>query len=395
MANRRVSVVRYCKTENGWRRYAVAMGRNGRIRPDFVIINGEQRGPYPEGHYDLRMYEGSKVLYKNVGEDPTDALSARDREIHLLIARDSARSAGVQLVEETDARIKLRKRQANFLTRQTDRGHSRAAETAKQAIDDFLQITGHTYADEVTEDSILLFYRSLRQRGNADRTIYNKHVSLFGFLKWLNIDTKQLAEKPPSYTERAVVVYDSADLQTLFAICNPYQRLVFEVLLKTGLRMQEAMYLTWPNIDFRGRKLYVLERMTINKTIKDRGERSVPCPTDLIERLQEWRKSYPNSRYILGTNKDTPNWKIREMLKRLVRKAGLNCQDCDGCCGEAEECRLWNVKKFRATYTTRLIQEGVDLRTVMQYTGHKDLATVMKYLAAANNLHERINSIAW
>src|ERR1700677_3917070 len=129
MANRKVCLTRYCKTENGWRRYVVAMGRNGRIRPHFVIINGEQRGPYPEGHYDLRMYEGRKVRYKNVGKDPTDALSARDREIHLLAARDSAKSAGIQLVEDTDARINLRKRQAKFLTRQTDRGHSRAAET--------------------------------------------------------------------------------------------------------------------------------------------------------------------------------------------------------------------------------------------------------------------------
>jgi integrase len=388
--------MRYCKTENGWRRYRVAMGRNGRVRPDFVLIKGEQRGPYPEGHYALRTYAGSKVHYKNVGKDVTDALAARDRETHLLVARDSAKSADVQLVEETTGdRINLSKKETKFLTRQQDRGHERAAETAKQAIDDFLQITGHAYVDEITEDSILLFYRMLRLRGNADRTIYNKHISLFGFFKWLEIDTKKLAERPPSFTERVVVVYHSADLKTLFAICDPYQQLVLEVLLKTGLRMQEVMYLAWSNIDFRERKLHVLERMSIRKSIKDRGERTVPVPTDLIERLQEWRKKRPNFRYVLGTMNDTPNWKLREMLKRLVRRAGLNCGDCDGCIGKAAECRLWNIKKFRATYTTRLLRDGNEPRTVMEYTGHKDLATVMKYWAAAHDLHERIDSIAW
>jgi integrase len=385
--------MRYCKTENGWGRYTAAIGRNGRVRPDYVIIKGAQRGPYPSGHYELRLYKGSKVHYKNVGKDPTEALSARYREMHLLVARDSAKSAGVQIVEEKDARVHLRKRAIQFLTRQQDRGHERAAETAKQAIDDFLQITGHVYSDEIKEDSILLFYRTLRLRGNADRTIYNKHVSLFGFLRWLDIDTKKLADRPPSFTERAVVVYHPADLRTLFTACDPYQRLIFEVLLKTGLRMQEAMHLTWPDIDFREKKLRVLERTTIQKRIKDRGERIVPCPTDLIERLQDWRLARPNFRYVLGTANDTPNWKIREMLKRLARKVGLNCGDCDGCSGNGNECRLWNVKKFRATYTTMLIRDGIDLRTVMEYTGHKDLATVMKYLAAANNLPERIDSI--
>ena len=35
MANRTVTLIRICKTEKGWRRYPVAFGKNGRIRPRY------------------------------------------------------------------------------------------------------------------------------------------------------------------------------------------------------------------------------------------------------------------------------------------------------------------------------------------------------------------------
>ena len=66
MPNRKVTLVRLCKTESGWRRYPAVIGRNGRVRPNFVVVDGRQR-EYPEGRYQLRMYEGSRMIYRDVG----------------------------------------------------------------------------------------------------------------------------------------------------------------------------------------------------------------------------------------------------------------------------------------------------------------------------------------
>lgn len=41
MANRTVTLIRICKTEKGWRRYPVAFGKNGRIRPGWVMVGEE------------------------------------------------------------------------------------------------------------------------------------------------------------------------------------------------------------------------------------------------------------------------------------------------------------------------------------------------------------------
>ena len=145
--------------------------------------------------------------------------------------------------------------------------------------------------------------------------------------------------------------------------------------------MQEAMFLEWHNFNFDRATLTLRERNAEGFEIKDRGERTLPVPVDLVERLKEWKKAH-KARLVLGTSNDTPNWKWLLMLKRLVRNANLNCGHCHTC-REKKECRRWYLHKFRATYSTNLLRAGIDARTVMQYTGHGDLETVLRYLAPA------------
>jgi integrase len=83
------------------------------------------------------------------------------------------------------------------------------------------------------------------------------------------------------------------------------------------------------------------------------------------------------------------------MLKRSARAAGLNCGRCAGC-RKTQECQWWTIKRFRSTYTTSLLRK-VDPITVMAWTGHKDLATVMLYAAAdkSDEAMDTVNAIDW
>jgi integrase len=399
MANKAVGLVRLCKTDSGWRRLPVVMGRNGKLRPGFALVKGSPVF-YPEGHYLLRTYQGTKTVYQNVGNNPTDALNAQHRATHLQLVKGSARAAGIKIVEDpVHSSSGLLKKRNEFIERHKDKGQTRASQTSQIAIDDFLEATLHTHADQINEASVLLFYRYLRKRGNQDRTIYNKHVSLFGWFKWLGLDVKKLADKPPAFTEKEVKTFDPEDLTTLFAACTRYQFVVFETLLKTGLRMQEAMHLEWTNVDFRRKTIRVRERFDSdghNVTIKDRAERTIPLSDDLATTLKAWKEERKGTRLVLGTANDTPNWKWLQTLKRVVRRAGLNCEHCKGC-KNTKECSQWILHQFRATYTTTLLRNGVDPRTVMSYTGHSDFATMMRYLKPAEDTRSqaKINSIQW
>src|ERR1035441_6821336 len=93
-----VSLMWYAKTESGWKRFPALTGRNGRIKKGYVLIDGTERS-YPDGHFELRFYEGRKTKYKNVGTDATEAINERDRIRNLGDARESAAAAGVTLNE--------------------------------------------------------------------------------------------------------------------------------------------------------------------------------------------------------------------------------------------------------------------------------------------------------
>jgi integrase len=186
----------------------------------------------------------------------------------------------------------------------------------------------------------------------------------------------------------------------LFDACNRYQKTVFETLLKTGLRMQEAMNLEWVNVDFRRMVIRVREQLDTDSgkdvRIKDRAERSVPLPDDLAKTLHAWKSERLQSRLVLGTANDTPNDKMLQMLKRIVKRAALNCGHCSGCRG-TQECSHWKIKTFRSTYCSQCLRAGVDPRTLMQWTGHEDLATLLKYLAASRDpdLQQKVSNIQW
>jgi hypothetical protein len=86
MSNQAVTLLLVGKTEKGWRRMPVAFGRNGKIRPQYALVDGVPVH-FPGSYYALRHFEGSKTTWTTVGENATDALAARDREQHLRQAK--------------------------------------------------------------------------------------------------------------------------------------------------------------------------------------------------------------------------------------------------------------------------------------------------------------------
>ena len=74
MANKTVALLRYAKIPGlGWRRGRAVVGKTGKIKPDYMLIgkgNDKQEINAPEGHYELRYFEGEQPRYKDVGTTP-------------------------------------------------------------------------------------------------------------------------------------------------------------------------------------------------------------------------------------------------------------------------------------------------------------------------------------
>ena len=77
-----------------------------------------------------------------------------------------------------------------------------------------------------------------------------------------------------------------------------------------------------------------------------------------------------------------PKLDFLDCLKAVTERAKL---------GEGD---FW-LHKFRATFATRCLCAGVDLRTVQQWLGHSDMESTMRYLKPSRSQHvrDKVNEI--
>ena len=79
------------------------------------------------------------------------------------------------------------------------------------------------------------------------------------------------------------------------------------------------------------------------------------------------------SEFVFPTRNGTPRkhrTQLLELCKAIAKRAKLNPDD-------------FFLHKFRATFATKHLQAGVDLRTVQLWLGHKDIESTMRYLKPA------------
>jgi integrase len=225
-------------------------------------------------------------------------------------------------------------------------------------------------------------------------------MNLRAFLLKLGVDIKVVAGKSPRFEKTMPEIYEPYELKAFFqSLESDYDKLLFDVLLMTGLREREAMHLDWADISFARSTLQVKSKPRYKHKIKDSEEREMPLTIDLMEQLRAYREQHPDGRLVfgkLGGTVDEPDGHLLRRLKSLVKRAGLNCGNCATCISN-EECGNWYLHKFRANYITTLLRNNTDLRSVMSLSGHSDLASVMRYLrpAATTALQDKVNAIVW
>lgn len=402
MANRKVTLYRHCKTENGWKRYPVVMSANGRVKPNAVRI-GETEAVYPEGRYELRCYVGTKTVWTPVVGNATEALAALTVANRKALAKIEAGDVGLHIEDSNPERASLKVLAKRFYEAAKDRGSLEAAEIYERTLDDFLLGCTKQYPDELKHDDVLRFHRRMRERGLSARTVANRHMNLRAFFLYLKFDkdkVKEIAGPKPKFEKTLPEIYEPAELKTFFkSLTDDYDKLLFDVLLQCGLREREAAHLEWTDISKSRHTLKVQSKPRWNHKVKDSEEREVPVSKELLDRLNAYHEKHKGHALIFGKNggvDDEPDGHLLRRLKALVRDAKLNCGSCKSCIGSSE-CEKWFLHKFRATYCTQLLRSGLDLRSVQHLMGHSDLASTMRYLRPAEGdiVQKRVNSIKW
>ena len=80
MANCKVALLRYVRIARGWRRFRVHAIRRGRGWDERISAR-EGAEILERGEFQLRWYRSGDAVYKGVGHDLQEALTARDNKI--------------------------------------------------------------------------------------------------------------------------------------------------------------------------------------------------------------------------------------------------------------------------------------------------------------------------
>ncbi len=252
------------------------------------------------------------------------------------------------------------------------------------------------YMDELTREDVLHLIDYSREQGHSARTTHNAWRTLRTFLRSQDLGHLIKRGDAPRYTKKAPAAYSVNDLHRLFSACSPDDRLLFEFFLGSGAREGEVTYAAWSDINFDAGLFTIRAKPDLGWTLKDREERSVPLPDQLLDRLKERRSQHMDQRFLFPTATGKPNGHYLRTFKTAALSAGLNCGLCVNkagqSCSSKPVCRHWHLHALRKTFAFLHHDSGVSARTLMSWLGHADLQTTLHYLAVADVRSKRTRS---
>ncbi|HEX3740236.1 MAG TPA: site-specific integrase [Terriglobales bacterium] len=359
----------------------VVLSANGRIKPNLVLVNGKPER-HPEGSYYLEWRDGSKRVRLSVGKDAQDAAARRLRKeaelnavIHgVTVAPDKSDSKHRPIGAAITAYLEE--------TKLTKKPKTLAAYTT--ALDYFQESCHKMYLEEIERHDMLKFSAFLRDDKNqAPRSCWNKFANVMSFLKANGVRGLLKKTDWPRFTEEEPEIYEESELSKLFSACDEEERLWFEFFVMTGMREQEVMFSYWSDVNLTASTVRVTHKPDRNWTPKAYKERELPIPAKLTKKLKAWRKkSAKGCNLIFPTTGYKPKLDFLDCLKAVAERAKLDKEN------------FW-LHKFRATFATRCLWAGVDLRTVQLWLGHSDMESTLRYLkpSRSDETRAKVNAI--
>jgi integrase/recombinase XerD len=252
------------------------------------------------------------------------------------------------------------------------------------ALSYFTESCPKLYLQDIERADLLKFCAFLRdKKKQAPRSVYNKFENVMTFLKANGIRGLVGKNDWPRYTEEEPEMYEPEELDKLFKACDAEERLWYEFFLMTGMREQEVMYTYWSDVNFAAATVRVSHKVDRGWTPKAYKEREIPIPAKLVKSLKVWKtKADKTCGLVFPTAGCNPKLDFLDCLKAVAERAKL------------DEDNFW-LHKFRATFATRCLWAGVDLRTVQQWLGHSDMESTMRYLkpSRSQQVREKVNEI--
>jgi integrase len=238
--------------------------------------------------------------------------------------------------------------------------------------------------DAVRPEDVADLVSALEVRGLAPKTIANvvgTLSALFNFARrrrWATANPCDGAELPavPEATEIRFLTLPEVDALVAHARPGEFRELdaaMYVTAAMTGLRLGELLALRWMDVDWAAARVRVRRNFVMGHygTPKSRrSTRSVPMADEVggaLDRHFQASAFQADGDLVFGhplTGEPMYRQGVTRRLHRALRAAGVGDH---------------TFHHLRHTFGTRMAGAGVPIRTLMEWMGHRDIATTMRY----------------
>jgi len=218
--------------------------------------------------------------------------------------------------------------------------------------------------DLLSDEEIRKFFLHLineKKSASSTLTIYFSGIKFF-YEKTLKRVWNVLGIQRPPHTRKLPVVLSAEEVRRILSLIrNEMYRTALSMIYALGLRLNEGVHLKVGDIDEERQ----LVRIQNGKGAKDRY---VPLPESSRLLLQTYcQKQQPSSWLFPGRKNAEPidHSSLQRAFRLALRQSGVQKEA--------------SVHTLRHSYATRLLESGVDLRTIQMLLGHNSIVTTTIY----------------
>ena len=219
--------------------------------------------------------------------------------------------------------------------------------------------------DQLSEEDVRDYFIHCIDKEKVSRSASTVGICSVKFLfvkilhrKWSVLDVV----RPPKSEKLPIVLSQDEILAILAKVKSVHHRMTLQLIYSCGLRISEGLSIRVGDIDGKRRQL----RVDQGKGNKDRY---VPLPERTLRLLREyWQKFQPSEFLFINprTSKTFTRKTLHAAFCNAVKKSGVR--------------KNVSVHSLRHSYATHLLENGIDLRLIQLFLGHKSLKTTTRYL---------------
>ncbi|PIW69455.1 MAG: site-specific tyrosine recombinase XerD [Ignavibacteriales bacterium CG12_big_fil_rev_8_21_14_0_65_30_8] len=242
----------------------------------------------------------------------------------------------------------------------------------------FLEEDNITDPDEIKQNNIVAFFKSLKDTGLTSRSASRYHSAIKGFFKYLFV-SKYIKESPiekvspPKLSKNLPSVLSVNEIEMILSKPDVNDKLglrdkaTLELLYACGIRVSELINLKISSLFFSEEVIRVFG--------KGSKERIVPIGSSAVKWINEYlsksrpllEKKMKSENYLFLNTRGTKlsRMSIWKIVDKYVKEAGIKSDV--------------HPHTFRHSFATHLLEGGADLRAVQEMLGHSDISTTQIY----------------